>query len=111
MRRTAWFVGGAAAGAGGALYAKRRLVAAVDKVRPSNVAHSAVEAVRRAGDRVGGAVREGITAARRRERELIAERDGRLVRMSEYLADGDEIVVDGEPVDSARVIVMRPRER
>jgi hypothetical protein len=32
------------------------------------------------------------------------------VRLSDYLGDGDEVVVDGEPIDSARVIVLRQRE-
>ena len=52
-------------------------------------------------------MREGVTAGRRREHELRAERDGRLVRLSDYLDDGDQVVVDGEPIDSGRVIVMR----
>lgn len=110
MRRAAWFVGGAAAGASGAVYVKRKVVTVANKVKPSNVAHSATGAVKRATHRVGDAVREGVSAARRRERELKAERDGRLVRLADYLGDGDEVVVDGEPVDSARVIVLRQRE-
>ncbi|WP_116998470.1 hypothetical protein [Desertimonas flava] len=113
-RRAVWFVGGAAAGASGAVYVKRKVTKAVDRVvdtvRPSNVASSATGAVRRAGHRVTEAVREGVTAARRRERELKAERDGRLVRLGDYLSDGDEVIVDGEPVESARVIVMRQRQ-
>ena len=112
-RRLVWFVGGAAAGASGAAYVKRKVNRAVDRVvetvRPSNVATSAGGAVRRAGQRVTDAVREGVAAARRRERELLAERDGRLVRLGDYLGDGDEVIVDGDPVESGRVIVMRQR--
>ena len=89
MRRLVWFMGGAAAGASGVVYTKRKVAEAVDKVRPSNLAHSASSSARRAVNRVGDAVREGVTAARRRERELVAERDGRLVRLSDYLTDGD----------------------
>lgn len=110
MRRSVWFVSGAAAGASGALYVKRKLVEVADRVRPANVARAASGAVGRTGRRVTAVVRESVVAARRRERELRAERDGRLVRLSDYLAEGDEVVVDGEPVDSARVIVMRQRE-
>lgn len=110
-RRAVWFVGGAAAGASGAMYAKRKVAAAVEKVKPANVAHTASDAARRAAHRVREAVREGVGAARHKERELLAERDGRLVRLSDYLGEGDEVVIDGEPVDSARVIVMRRRER
>jgi hypothetical protein len=111
MRRVTWFVTGAAAGATGAVYAKRKVVAVVESMRPANLAGSAGSAARRARHRVSEAVREGVTAGRRREHELRAERDGRLVRLSDYLDDGDEVVVDGEPIDSGRVIVMRQRER
>jgi hypothetical protein len=111
MRRVVWFVGGAAAGASGVVYAKRKVAEAVDKVRPSNLAHPASSSARRAVNRLGDAVREGATAARRRERELIAERDGRLIRLSDYLTDGDEVVIDGQRVDSAKVVVLRQTER
>ena len=37
----------------------------------------------------------------------LAERDGRLVRLSDYLTDGDEVVIDGQRVDSAKVVVLR----
>lgn len=111
MRRVAWFVGGVAAGASGAGYAKRRVSAAAAKLKPTNVAHSATGAMGRGVHRVTDAVKEGVSAARRRERELRAERDGRLVRLSDHLGEGDELLVDGELVESGRVIVMRQRDR
>lgn len=111
MRRVTWFVGGIAAGVAGTGYAKRKVAAAVESVRPSNIASNAGGAVRRAGGRVRDAVSEGVTAARRRERELRAERDGDLVRLGDYLAPGDELLVDGESVEPGRVIVMRRRSR
>lgn len=107
MRRAAWFFGGVAAGAAGTGYTKRKVSAAANKLRPSNVAHSARGAVGRGIHRVTDAVKEGVSAARRRERELHAERDGRLVRLSDHLADGDQLLVDGEAIESGRVIVMR----
>jgi hypothetical protein len=110
MRRVTWFVGGIATGAVGAGYAKRKVSSAASKLRPSNVASSATHAVSRGVHRVTDAVREGVAAARRRERELEAERDGRLVRLSDHLAEGDELLVDGELVESGRVIVMRQRD-
>jgi hypothetical protein len=111
MKRSLWFVSGVAAGAGGMVYVRRKVIVIVESVRPANVAGSVSHAARRAGQRVTGAVREGVSAGRRRERELRAERDGRLVRLSDYLGDGDELVIDGEQVDSARVIVLRDHER
>lgn len=107
MRRVVWFVGGVATGAAGVGYAKRKALAAADRMRPSNVAHTATTALRRGGRRVTGAVHEGFTAARRREDELRAERDGRLVHLHDHLADGDEVLVDGEIVEPGRVILMR----
>ena len=110
MRRAAWFVSGIAAGVAGTGYAKRKVSAAANKLRPSNVAHSATDAMGRGVHRVTDAVKEGVSAARRRERELKAERDGMLVRLSDHLTEGDELLVDGEAVESGRVIVMRQRD-
>jgi hypothetical protein len=110
MRRTVWFVGGVAAGAAGTSYAKRKVAAAANKLRPSNVAHSATGAVSRSVHRITDAVKEGVSAARRRERELRAERDGLVVRLCDQLTEGDQLLVDGEAVESGRVIVMRQRD-
>jgi hypothetical protein len=41
---------------------------------------------------------------------LRAERDGRLVRIGDHLHPGDEVLVDGTPVESGRVILMRRPE-
>ena len=109
MGRAVWFVGGVAAGATGAGYLKRKVRTAANKLRPSNVVHSASSVVGREVHRVTDAVREGVTAARRRERELKAERDGLLVDVTDQLGEGDELLVDGEAVESGRVIVMRQR--
>ena len=111
MRRAVWFVGGVATGVAGAGYAKRKVTVAARRLAPSNVARGATGSVKRTGRRVADAVREGRTAARVRERELLAERDGRLVRMGDHLQPGDELLVDGEPVESGRVILMRRRDR
>jgi hypothetical protein len=107
MRRTVWFVGGVAAGAAGAGYAKRKVTTAARKLAPANVAAGAVGTVKRSSRRVADAVREGRAAAQVRERELRAERDGRLVRIGDHLHPGDELLVDGNPVESGRVILMR----
>ena len=107
MRRVVWFVGGVATGAAGAGYAKRKVVTAANRMRPSNVAQSASAAVRRRHRRFVGALQEGVVAARRREEELRAERDGQLIHLHDHLADGDEVLVDGEVVEPGRVILLR----
>ena len=111
VRRVVWFAGGVVAGAAGAGYAKRKITATVTttarKLAPANVAKGAVGSVKRSGHRVADAVREGRAAAGVRERELRAERDGRLVRLGDHLRPGDEVLVDGQPVESGRVILMR----
>lgn len=110
MRRAVWFVGGVAAGAVGAGYAKRKVTATARRLAPANVARGAVGSVKRSSRRVADAVREGRAAAQVRERELRAERDGRLVRIGDHLHPDDELLVDGEPVESGRVILMRRPE-
>lgn len=107
MRRAAWFVGGVAAGAAGAGVAKRKITSAARKLAPNNVAKGAVDGVKRTGRRVTDAVRVGRHAAHLREREMKAERDGRLVRLGDHLHPEDEVLVDGTPVESGRVILMR----
>lgn len=107
MRRAVWFLSGVAAGAAGAGYTKRKVTAAARRLTPTHVARGAGGKVRAAGQRVAAAVREGRDAARLRERELRAEQEGRVIRFSDHLQPGDEVLVDGTPVESARVILMR----
>jgi hypothetical protein len=110
MRRLVWFAGGVATGAATAGYARRRVSATARRLAPTNVARTAARTVRRSGRRVADAVREGRAAAQVRERELRAEREGRLIRLHEHLHPGDEVLVDGTPVESGRVILMRRPE-
>lgn len=110
MRRAVWFAGGVAAGAASAGYAKRKITTTARKLAPTNVAKGAAGSVRGASRRVADAMREGRQAAQVRERELRAERDGRLVRLDDHLRPGDEVLVDGQPVASGRVILMRGPE-
>lgn len=107
MKRTVWFLGGVAAGVSGSRYARRKVNETVDRLRPANLVDSAGRAANGLGGRVVDAVKEGVSAGRRHERELRAQRDGRLVRLADHLHDDDELLIDGEIVDSGRVIVMR----
>ena len=70
MRRLAWFAGGVVTGAAGMEYARRKVTATARRLAPANVAKGAVHGVRRSGNRVADALREGRSAARQREREL-----------------------------------------
>ncbi|MEP1125654.1 MAG: hypothetical protein ABJH68_17375 [Ilumatobacter sp.] len=109
MKRVTWFVGGVAAGATGASYAKKKVVAKASQVSPANVARSAAGRARSAAANVVDAIREGREAMDRHEDELKARRDGRLVSLDEHVAPGDQVFVDGVEVDSGSVTVMRPR--
>jgi len=109
MKRVTWFVGGVAAGATGANYAKKKVKEKVAQTSPAGVARSAAAGARNTAGRVVDAVREGRQVMRQHEDELTARRDGRLTSLDEHVAPGDRVYVDGVPVDSGRVIVMRRR--
>ena len=108
MKRVTWFVGGVAAGATGASYAKRRVRATVSRVSPSGVARSAAERARSTAAEVVDAVREGRDVMRRHEEEERARREGRLVSLDQHVGPRDQVLVDGVAVDSGRVVVLRP---
>jgi hypothetical protein len=74
MRRMVWLGTGAALGAGGTLWVRRRVGKVADRLRPSSIAVSATAGVdrrrREVVGRVRGAVESGRLEARRREDEL-----------------------------------------
>ena len=109
MKRVTWFAGGVVAGAAGATYATRKVKHAASQLAPTNVVKSAAVKVRDGGRNVVGAVREGRTAMHAKEDELKAKRDARIEPLDERLEPGEQLYVDGRPVDSARVIVMKAR--
>ena len=53
------------------------------------------------------AVAEGRVAMRAKEAELRARVDGRAVRLADDLDEGDEVLVDGVPVEPGQVIVLK----
>lgn len=107
MRRLTWFVGGVAAGAAGTGYATRKVKEAAAQLAPANVARGAATRARDGGKRVAEAVREGRAAMRAREDELRARRDATIETLDDRLDPGDQLLVDGRPVDSGRVIVLK----
>ncbi len=109
MKRATWFIGGVAAGAAGANYATKKVKAKVAQTSPASVARSAAMGARHTAGRVVDAVLEGRHAMRQHEDELKARREGRLTSLDEHVAPGDQVFVDGVPVESGRVIVMRRR--
>lgn len=109
MKRLTWFAGGLAAGAAGAGYAKKKVRQTVSQVTPATIARGAASRVRAVGRDVVDAVREGRDAMQHHEDELRARREGRLLSLDEHVEPGDQVFVDGVPVESGRVIVMRRR--
>ncbi len=109
MKRLTWFAGGVAAGAVGANYAKKKVVQTASNIAPANVARNAAVRVRMKGRDVADAIREGRQVMRHHEDELRARREGRLTSLDEHVEPGDRVFVDGVPVESGRVIVMRRR--
>ena len=50
-------------------------------------------------------------AMRAREDELKARRDARVETLDDRLEPGDQLLVDGQPVDVGRVIVLKPKQK
>jgi hypothetical protein len=107
MRRVTWFVGGAVAGAAGVGYAKRAVRRTAAQLDPKHVARTTVAQARRRSSDLVDAVREGREAMRTREAELKARRDGRIETLDGHVRPTDQLLVDGEPVELGRVIVLR----
>ncbi|MEJ7800289.1 MAG: hypothetical protein WKF60_07205 [Ilumatobacter sp.] len=109
MKRITWFVTGIAAGAAGTNYASRKVKQTAAQLAPANVARGAARTVRQSARRLADAASEGRSAMRDREDELKARRDARLQSIDDQLEPGDQLLVDGRPVDSGRVIVLKQK--
>jgi cytochrome c len=110
MKRVTWFAGGVVAGVASAGYAKKKVKQTASQMAPAQIARSAASTVRSRTRNVADAVREGRQVMKHTEDELKARRDGRLVSLDEHVAPGDQVYVDGIPVESGRVIVMQQRK-
>jgi hypothetical protein len=111
MKRVTWFAGGVVAGLASAGYAKKKVKATASHVAPAQIARSAATTVRSKTGNVVDAIREGRQVMKHTEDELRARREGRLTSLDEHVAPGDQVFVDGVPVESGRVIVMRRKEQ
>lgn len=100
IKRLTWFVSGAVAGIAGAGIAKRKVKQAASQLAPKNVAQGITTRVRES-------VVEGRMAMRAKEAELRARLDGRAMRLADDLDAGDEVLVDGVPVEPGQVIVLK----
>lgn len=113
MRRATWFIAGAAAGATGASYAARKVKHTVKQtaaqLAPANVARGAASRAKQRGSEVVAAIREGRVAMQAKEDELKAWRDKRVEPVDGRLEPGERLLIDGEPVESGRVIVLKQK--
>jgi hypothetical protein len=100
IKRMTWFLGGAVAGVAGVGVVKRKMKQAATHLAPKHV-------VRGMTDRVRDAYAEGRRAMRAKETELRARVDGRASTLAQDLDDGDEVLVDGRPVEPGQVIVLK----
>jgi hypothetical protein len=110
IKRFVWFVGGAAAGVAGTLAAGRRVKRRVSSLAPVRLARGTGERVRQRIDHVGEVMNDGRRAMRNREAELKARLEGRATALSDIdrpVTDDDALLVDGEPIEPGRVVVLR----
>ena len=111
MKRVTWFIGGVAAGAAGVGYAKKKVRSTAAQLAPARVAQGAVTKVRSTVGHAVDAVREGRHAMRAKQAEMTARNEGRAASLAEVLGPGDQVQVDGVPVDAAQVMVLRDPDR
>jgi hypothetical protein len=76
MRRARWLATGVALGAGGTIWAKRRLGGLQDRLETNRVAADLADATR---ERVKAALSAGRTQAQRREEEIRTKLEGRQI--------------------------------
>lgn len=107
MKRVTWFIGGVAAGAAGVGYTKKKVKQTANQLAPVNVAKGAAGRVRDQGRLVVDAIREGRDAKNAKEAEMRARYDGRVESLDDRLQPGDQLFVDGQPVEPGRVVVLR----
>ena len=107
MKRVTWFVGGVAAGAAGVGYTKKKVKQTASQIAPATIARGAAARARARGRNIVDAIKEGRDVMHHHEDELRARREGRLLSLDEHVEPGDQVYVDGVPVESGRVIVMR----
>jgi hypothetical protein len=100
IKRMTWFLGGAVAGVAGFGVAKRKMKQAAGQLTPKRIAQGV-------SSRVHDAFAEGRRAMRSREAELRARMDGSAKFLADDLEDGDEVLVDGRPVQPGQVIVLK----
>lgn len=110
IKRFVWFVTGLVTGVVAMVFTGRKVRRRVDKVAnlaPVKVVRDATSTVRNTVAEVGEAVRDGRDAMRAKETELWARVEGRASSLDEELDVDDAVLVDGEPVEPGRVVVLR----
>jgi len=110
IKRIVWFVSGIVTGVAGVVFAGRRVKKKVETLAPVKVVKDARTKVRDRLTDVGDAVREGREAMHTKEAELRARLDGRLEPLTDAddpIHSDDALLVDGEPVEPGRVVVLR----
>jgi len=114
MKKVVWFAAGAAAGAGGTIYAgkkvKRAAQEAAEKLKPVNVAKSAAGSAGRAGRSVVDAIKEGRVAAAEREAQLKAERDAKLANPADAPAIAGIPLTGGPGQPPVQIVVVDARD-
>lgn len=110
IKRFVWFVSGLVTGVVAMVFTGRKVRRRVDQVSnltPVKVVRDATQSVRQSVAEVGEAVRDGRDAMRAKENELRARVEGRVSSLDDELDPDDSVLVDGEPIEPGRVVVLR----
>ena len=90
---------------------KKKVKETASQMAPAQIAKNVATKARKRSRLVADALREGRQVMNDHEDELRARREGRFVSLEDHVEPGDQVFVDGQPVESGRVIVMRQRDR
>jgi hypothetical protein len=110
IKRFIWFVSGLLTGVVAMVFTGRKVRRRVEKVTnlsPVKAVRDATQSVRQSVAEVGEAVRDGRDAMRAKEDELRARVEGRASSLDQDLDSDDTVLVDGEPIEPGRVVVLR----
>ncbi|PIE31766.1 MAG: hypothetical protein CSA55_04905 [Ilumatobacter coccineus] len=109
LKRVTWFSVGMAVGSFTMGMTFNRIRRRMIQLAPPVMARSMIDRTRSFGWRVLDAVKAGRLEMESTEAGLKARRDHHVEPIDDRLEPGDQVLVDGRPVDASRIVVVTDR--